>query len=62
MRNLHTLYAKLIERLRGKTVIQGKVVIGGGYPIFRVLPRMVFWGHVSLFWFGIEIVFLRRPS
>jgi len=44
--------------LRGKRISK-RLVFGGGYPLFRILPRYVCWGrNVSLYWFGLELVFL----
>lgn len=44
---------------RGITVIPNKIVFAGGYPKFRVIPKVVTWGgNVSIFWFGTELVWL----
>ena len=36
-----------------------KIVMGGGCPKFRKIPRLVRWGsNVSIFWLGYELVFI----
>lgn len=47
--------------VRGKTLIPGRLVFGGGHPKFKRLPRVVKWGNnLSLFWLGVELVFLGK--
>lgn len=49
--------------VRGKTVIKGRLVFGGGHPKFRWMPRFRRWGpNVSCFWFGAELVWLGEES
>jgi hypothetical protein len=44
---------------RNKTLIAGRLVFAGGYPLFRWLPRFLRWGpNISIFWLGTELVFL----
>ena len=44
---------------RGKTVIKGKLVFGGGHPIFRIIPRLYKWGqNISVYWLDTELVWL----
>lgn len=40
-----------------------KIVMGGGKPIFRYLPRVVRWGPcLSIFWLGKELVFISEKK
>ncbi len=46
------------QHLRGRQVTK-RIVFGGGYPLFRLFPRIVRWGtNVSIYWLGTELVFL----
>lgn len=47
------------SKVRGKIVIPGRVVFGGGQPKFRYFPRFHRWGNrLSVFWLGVELVFI----
>ncbi len=47
------------EWTRGKTLIPNKLVFAGGYPLYRLLPKIVTWGsNVSIYWLGTELVWL----
>gem|GEM_PF-4426151 len=46
---------------RGKTLIPHRLVFAGGYPIFRLWPRVVRWGDcISLYWLGTELVWINK--
>jgi hypothetical protein len=41
---------------RSKTIIPNHIFFAGGYPIFKIIPKLVTWGNIlSIFWLGTEL-------